>query len=86
MKNLKNYVWTLPSVVLLVTMCFVQSCSDGNTDINGNPALAIKAIEQDYRLWALCWFTLIFGAVLAMVFYYQLQSLKKNLKEQGFNV
>ena len=72
-------------MVLLITMLVVQSCS-GNEDVQGNPELAIKAIEQDYRLWSLCWFTLVLCGFLAAWFYYQLYVLKNKLRDQGINV
>lgn len=93
MINLRNYVWTLPSLIILGiigVLSLLQSCRDGGT-VKGNPDIAMKSIERSMEgingLWMFCWFNLVLCGILSVVFYIQIQEIRKQLKiYKGINV
>lgn len=90
MKTFKNFVWTLPIVMIVVSLFAIslfESCA-GNSHTQGNPEMTMKAVEQNINgLWTLCWITLLLSVTVASVSYYLYKDIKDELKNRfGVNV
>lgn len=86
MKNLRNYVWTLPTLLIVLVMILV-SCT-GSNEVHGNPAKTMWTVKQSISA---IWVTLSVGfsvmVVLALCFWYVVNDLKRKFnKHLGVNV
>lgn len=86
MNKLRNYVWTFPSVLILLTTIVVGACA-GNRSVQGNPAQTMLVVEQNIDA---LWVTITIGfsvmVLLALWFWYQLNEVNKRLLNKGINV